>query len=74
MFNHLGETNEVLSFIPSRKKHVSTLDVRTDGPLKVKRRTLIVTSCQASLNSKGKIKEEEQVSSNHIITWEADDL
>ena len=64
MFNSLGEANKVQSFIPSRKKQVSTLDVKINGSLKVKRRTLVITSCDASSNSKDEIKDEDQVSSN----------
>jgi len=74
LFNHLGETNEVQSFIPSHMKRVSTLDVKIDDSLKVKRRTLVITSCDASSNSKDKIKAEDQVSSNQIMIREADDL
>ena len=74
VFNKLGETNEFQSFIPSRMKHVLTLDVKIDGFLKVRRCTLVITSCDASLNSKDKIKDEDQVSSNHITIREADDL
>ena len=51
-----------------------TLDVKADDSLKVKRRTLIITSYEASLNSKGIIKEEEQTSSNYILVQGADDL
>ena len=56
-------------------KQVSMLDVKIDGFLKVKRRTLVITSCDASSNSKDEINDEDQVSSNHNITIrEADDL
>ena len=74
VFNRLGETNEVQGFVPSRMKRVSTLDVKIDGSLKVKRRTLVITSSDASSNSKDKVKYEDQVSSNHIMIREADDL
>jgi len=74
MFNSLGETNEVWSFIPSCMKRVYTLDLKIDGSLKVKRRTLVITSCDASSNSKDEIKDEDQVSANHITIWEDDDL
>ena len=47
-------------------KHISTLDVKNNGSLKVKRHTLVITSCEASLNSKGKIEEEEQDFSNQV--------
>jgi len=70
----MGETNEVQSFVPSHMKHVSILDAKIDGFLKVKTHTLIITSCEASSNSKDKIKDEDQVSSNHITSQEANDL
>ena len=63
-FNYLGETNEVHSFIPSLINCISTLDVKTNGSLKVKRRTLVITGLKANSNSNGKVKEKEQVSSN----------
>jgi len=52
------------------------LDVKTDGSLKVKRRTLVITSYETSSDSKGKIKDEEQASfSSYLITvQEPDDL
>jgi len=55
-------------------KLISTLDVKTDGSLKVKRRTLVITSYGTSSNSKGKIKGKEKPSSHPVIVWEADDL
>ena len=55
-------------------KHVSTLDIKTDGDLKVKKHTLVITSYEARSNSKAKVKDEEQVSSNHITIREANDL
>jgi len=55
-------------------KHISTLDIKIDGSLKVKRRTLVITSYEASSHSKDEIKDKDQVSSNHIMIREADDL
>ena len=55
-------------------KRVSTLDVKINGSLKVKRCTLVITSCNASSNAKDEIKDEDQFSSNHITIWEASDL
>ena len=66
MFSYLSKINEVQSSIPSCMKHVSTLDVKTDGSLKVKRRTLVLTSHGDNANLKEKTKEEEQASFNHI--------
>jgi len=40
-------------------KRVSTLDVKIDGSLKVKKSTLVITSYEASSNSKEEIKDEE---------------
>jgi len=59
MFNSLSEINEARSFIPSHMKHVLTLDVTIDGFVKVNRRTLVITSCNASSNSKDEIKDED---------------
>jgi len=47
---------------------------KTDGSLKGKRRTLIITNYDASTNSKDEIKGKDQVFSNHITIQEADDL
>jgi len=58
IFNRLGETNEVQSFIPSHTERVLTLEVKINGSLKVIRRTLVITSCDASSNLKDKIKDE----------------
>jgi len=55
-------------------KRVSTLDVKSDGSLRIKRCTLVITSYETSSNSKGKIKDEEQASSHPIAVREADDL
>jgi len=55
-------------------KRVSTLDVKIDGSLKVKRRTLVITNCDTSSNSKDEIKDKDHVSSNYITIREADDL
>jgi len=40
----LGEVNRVQSSNPSRMKHISILDVKTNGALKVKRCTLVITN------------------------------
>ena len=74
MFSRLGEVNEVQSFVPSCMKCVFAFDVKTNGSLKVKRRTLVITSYETSSNSNGKIKDEEQPSSHPITIQEADDL
>jgi len=39
-----------------------------------KRRIMVITSYKFSSNSKGKVEDEEQASSNHIIVRETDDL
>jgi len=74
LFNQLDETEDVQSFIPSRMKRVFTLDVKTDGSLKVKRHALVITSCEVGSNSNGKVDDEEQFSSNHITIQETDNL
>ena len=50
------------------------MDIKTDGSLKVKICTLVITSCEVNSNSKGKVKDEEEVSSNHVIVLEDDNL
>ena len=55
-------------------KRVSTLDTKIDGSLKVKKHTLVITNCDSCSNSKDEIKDEDQVSSNHITSQEANDL
>jgi len=40
----------------------------------VKRRTLVITSCEARSNSKEKVKKDGQPSSHPITVREADDL
>jgi len=55
-------------------KCVSTFDVKIDGSLKVKKRTLVITSYETTSNSKGKIKDEEQPSSHPVTIRGADDL
>ena len=62
VFSRLGEVIKVQSFVPSRMKHISTLDVMIDGSLKVKRCTLVITNYEASSNSKEKIKWDGQAS------------
>jgi len=74
VFNNLGEVNEVQSSISSCIKCIAALDIKNDGSLKVKRCSLLITSCDASSNSKDKIKDEEQASSHLVTIWEADDL
>ena len=74
VFYNLGEVNEVQSSVSSHMKRISTLDVKTNGSLKVKRCTLLVSSYGTSSNSKAKIKDEEQPSSYPITIREADDL
>jgi len=74
MFSRLGEVNEVQSSVPSRMKRISALDIKTDGSLKINKYTLVITSCEASSNSNGKIKDEEQASSHLVVVQEADNL
>jgi len=74
VFSRLGEVNEVQSSVPSCIKRIATLDVKTNGSLKVKRCNLIITNYKTNSNSKGKIKHEEQTSFHPIIVQDADDL
>ena len=70
MFDRLGNTYKAQTHM----KHVSTLEVKNNGSLKVKRCTLVITSCEASSNSKGKIEKEEQDFSNQVTVQEIGDL
>jgi len=54
-------------------KHSSPLDVKMDGSLRVKRRTMVLTGQQKSSNCNEKLKEEQVASSNHITIRECDD-
>ena len=74
MFNRLVEINKVQSFVPLCMKRFSTLDVKIDGSLNVKRYPQVIISCKARSNSTGKVKEGEQVSSNYVTIREANNL
>jgi len=50
-------------------KRIVALEIKTDGYLKVKRQTLVITSCAASSNLEGKIKDEEQTSYHSVTVW-----
>jgi len=52
----------------------STLDVETDGSLKVKRCTLVITNYNTSSNSKAKMKDEGKPSSHLVTVLKVDDL
>jgi len=54
-------------------KHFSTLDVKMEGSLRVKRRTVVLTGQQKSSSSNEKLDEEQVASSNHITIHECDD-
>jgi len=56
--NRLGEVNEVQNSIPSSMNHIFAVDIKMDDSLKVKKRTLVIISCEASSNSKEKTKED----------------
>jgi len=55
-------------------KRIFTSDAKTEGSLKIKRRTIVITNCEANWNSKGKTKGDGQASFHPVIVWEADDL
>jgi len=74
VFSCLGVINEVQSSIPSHMKRSSTLDVKMDGSLRVKRRTMVLIGQQKSSISNEKSEEEQVASSNHITIRECDDL
>ena len=54
-------------------KHFSTLDVKTDGSLRVKRCTVVFTGERKNSGSNEETEEEEVVPSNHITIHECDD-
>ena len=55
-------------------KRISTSDVKANNSMEVKRHTLIITSCEARMNSKERAKEGEQAFSNHVTIKDADYL
>jgi len=55
-------------------KRISTLDIKTDGSLKVKRCILVITSCEGSSNSNEKIEGGGQASFYLVTIREADNL
>ena len=73
VFNHLGDTNEVQSSIPSRMKRFSTLDIKTEGLLRVKRRTVIFTDQQNNFELNKEEGQDEIAPSRHIIVRECED-
>jgi len=66
VFNSLGDTSEVQSFIPSRMKRFSTLDIKTEGSLRVKRHTVIFTGQRSNPDSKKREAQDEVAPSHHI--------
>jgi len=67
MLNYLTHGSEVQSSIPSCTKRFSALDVKTNGPLRVKRHIVIFTSQEGNSISSKEDEQEEITSSNHII-------
>jgi len=55
-------------------KRISNLDVKIDRFLKVKKRTLAITNCDARSNSKDKIKGDGQASFHPVTIREVDNL
>jgi len=66
VFNRLDDGNEVQSSIPLHMKRFSTLDVKTDGSLRVKRHTMVFTSQPSNFEIDKEDEQEEVTSSNHI--------
>jgi len=54
-------------------KRLSTLDVRTDSSLRVRRHTIVFTGDKANSSPNEKIIQKEQASFNHITMGEVDD-
>ncbi|KAH7847700.1 hypothetical protein Vadar_029231 [Vaccinium darrowii] len=57
---------ETRSSIPSRMKRITSLDVDTEGPLKVKRRTIILTGQPKGQTKVAKEEEMEYTTSYHV--------
>ena len=55
-------------------KHFSSLDVKTNGSLRIKRHTVVFTSQPKNFGSNEEVEKEEVVSSNHFTIHECDDL
>jgi len=60
VFGRLSQINEVQSVVPSRMKRLSTLDVSTEGSLRVKRRIVVFTGHKAHPSPSEEVKEKEQ--------------
>jgi len=58
VLSHLGELNEIQSSSPSRMKCVSTLDVKMDNSLMVKRFVLVLTCHGARVGPMERTKEQ----------------
>ncbi|KAH7843602.1 hypothetical protein Vadar_018648 [Vaccinium darrowii] len=57
---------ETRSSIPSRMKRITSLDVDTEGPLKVKRRTIVLTGQPKGQTKVAKEEEMEYTTSYHV--------
>jgi len=72
-FDHLDDTNEVQSSIPSHMKQFSTLDVKIDGSLRVKRHTVVFMGQQGNSDSSEKKGQENVASFNNIVVRACED-
>ncbi|XP_028068873.1 uncharacterized protein LOC114271452 [Camellia sinensis] len=68
--NSTKEDDETRSLILSRMKHMTSLEVSVEGPLKVKRHTIILTG-EVKTQAESKREEEiEHVGSHHVTVEE----
>jgi len=74
VFNRLGDRNKAQSSIPSHMKRFLTLNVKTDGLQRVKRRTVVFTGQQSNSDTNKGDKQEQVTSSNHIRVQKCEDL
>jgi len=50
------------------------LDINTKTSFKVKRRTLVITSCETTFSSKERARQKEEVYADHVKVQEINDL
>ena len=72
-FSRIGVINQVQNSIPSGIRYLSTLDVQTNGSLRLKRHIKVFTCQQKSFNSNEEMEKEQVASNNHITIREYDD-
>ena len=61
LFSRLGEVNEVQNSVPSYMKRIFASDIKTDGSLKVKRHTLVITNYEVARTQRIKSKTKSKL-------------